>query len=107
MPTQIEISDEDRITVLSIVGSPNDYLMWQLDPNEQDQIYFEYNKQANGGYNIAKEITISLDGIHILLTSDQLVHFYFDGLSKSTYEKIVQVLQQIYARQKSVVEVLD
>ena len=107
MPTRTVISDKDGITVIGVTNSPNDYLIWRFDPDEREKIYFEYDDRIHGGYNIAKEITISLDGIHILLMSDRLVHFYFNELLRSDYEQFIQILRQVYVNHQSILEVLD
>ena len=107
MATQLGISDQDGRICIGLSDAPNDYLMWQFIPQEQGQIYFEYDDQVNGGYDIATEITVMHDGIHILLASGKLIHFYFDGFSKSKYDDLVQALQRIYHQNQSVLEVLD
>ncbi|WP_020405017.1 hypothetical protein [Hahella ganghwensis] len=76
----IEIIENDVLAV-GVSGWDGGYFMWQRGLTEEtgasDGIYFEFDDQSNGGFNIVKECTITNDGMHVLLSNRSLAHLYF------------------------------
>ena len=105
MPTEIANNVEDGIHVVGVQNDPEkDYLLWQRAKAEKS-IHFEWNGQANSGYDIVKECSLDRDGIHIVLSNNKLVHFYFQKCSKEDWEILVDGLRNIYSNDSSILEI--
>ena len=103
---EIERIDNDVLTV-AVQGWDEGYVLWQRaltkEVGSENGIYFECDDQLNGGYNTVKECTVTSDGIHIVLTNDELVHFYFtNGFDK--FAELKSGLEKIYQGQDHVLE---
>jgi hypothetical protein len=105
--TQIAITTENNVTTVGVTDESEEYLMWQIEEGDEQNIHFEYNDQINSGYNNIKEITLMLDGIHLEMSTGELVHFYFNNLSKSEYLRFVSALEGIYSSNPEILEVID
>jgi hypothetical protein len=105
--TQIAITNEDNVAMVGITDESQEYFLWQVDHDDQQSIYFEYNDQKNSGYNIIQECTVMLDGMHLVLSSDEWLHFYFNDLNRSEYNKLIVALENIYSSQPNILEVVD
>ena len=102
----IEILENDVLAV-GVTGLDGSYVMWQKGLTEavgsEDGIYFEIDDQSNGGYNIVKECTVTNDGIHLVLVSGKLEHFYFPpDFNKVT--ELQESLEKIYQGSEHVLE---
>ena len=107
MNTQIAITTEGNVTTVGVSDESQEYLLWQIQEGDEQNIYSEYNDQNNSGYNNIKECTLMLDGIHLVMSSGELVHFYFNNLHKSEYLKLVSALEIVYSSKPGVLEVID
>ncbi len=95
---EIESIEDDVLTV-AVQGWDNGYVLWQRGLSKEvgsgDGVYFEYDDQINGGYSNVKECTVASDGIRVVLTNNELAHFYFDeGFDKFAELKVG--LEKIY-----------
>jgi len=102
----IEIIEND-VLIVSVLGADGSYFMWQKGLSEEvgskDGIYFEFDDQINGSHNLVAECTVTNDGIHIVLTTGKLEHFYFPP-SFDKYEELQVGLNNIYAEQRGILE---
>ncbi len=103
---EIENLENDVLTV-AVQGWDDGYVLWQVGLTEEagskDGVYFEFDDQSNGGYNNVKECSVDTDGIHIVLSNDELAHFYFaKGFDK--FSELKLGLQKIYKGKEYVVE---
>jgi hypothetical protein len=93
-----------------ILGASNDalgYVVWRFDDREPSKIYFEYDGQTNGAFNNIEELTVMHDGIHIILKSSNMLHFYFNLEGPSEYEHFVSGLQIIYKDSPNILDIID
>lgn len=99
---------EDGVLIVGILLSESEYLLWQRDLNGEDsnKVYFEFNDQINGGYNHIAEISLMRDGVHIVKVDGTLEHFYFD-IGFSDYDKFVRGLARIYGNNPNILDVVD
>ena len=99
---------EDGILSLGVLLSESEYLLWQMEIEGEDsnKIYFEFNDQINGGYNHITEISLMRDGIHIVKVDGALEHFYFD-VGFEDYDKLVRGLVRIYKERPEILDVID
>ncbi len=107
MNTQITTNKEENIFIVGVTNESEEYFLWQREDDSKTDIYFEYNEQINSGYNIIAECTVMLDGIHLVLSSGKLLHFYFNNLPYTEYKKFVESLKFLYSEQHEILEVLD
>ena len=103
---EIENIENDVLTV-AVQGWDDGYVLWQRgltkESGSEDGVYFEYDDQINGGYNNIKELTVTSDGIHIVLVNNELAHFYFlKGFDK--YSELKAGLQKIFQGNERVLE---
>ena len=106
MSTEIINFIEDGNHMVGAQNDPEtDYVLWQK-LEEESEIYFEYCGQQNSGYDIVQEITIDRDGIHIVVKTGELVHFYFNQCKKEDWEKMVSGLKEVYSDRPKVLEIL-
>lgn len=103
---EIESIENDVLTV-AVQGWDDGYVLWQKglakEVGSDDGIYFEYDDQINGGYNNVKECTVTSDGIHFVLTNNELAHFYFiKGFDK--FAELKAGLEKIYLGNEHVLE---
>jgi hypothetical protein len=82
--------------------------MWQKDTSpkssEGAEIYFEYDDQSTGAYNSTLECTVTMDGIHVVLTDGTLAHFYFPK-DFDRLQELKEGLEEIYRETPDVLEV--
>ena len=96
---------EDDIHYIAL-GNEKDYLLWQKNITEfEGDIYFEYEDQSKGGYNIVKEATIDRDGIHLVLRDESLVHYYFEK-EFDEYSLLKEALEKMYVQHRDILEFL-
>ena len=107
MPTEFTVTEKDGKTTVGVLNPDADYLLWQVNEADPGRVYFEYNDQSNGGYDVVREATLMRDGIHIVLDSGKLIHVYFSDVTEKTYCCFVEGLQGLYRGQPEVLEVLD
>jgi hypothetical protein len=92
------------------VGASDDsgeYVLWQVESEDQSRVYFEYDDQSNGGYDNVTQVVVMRDGIHVVLTLGKMVHYYF-SMSKelnASYENFVQGLKEVYRTTPAILEV--
>ena len=107
MKTQIAITRDDGILSIGAWNGLDDYCLWQIEEDDQKQSYFEYNDQLNSGYNIKKECSLMSDGMHLVLTSGDQLHFYFNNLSRSNYRDFLEAIENIFTEYPDVLDVID
>lgn len=107
MTTEISVESIDGVLSVRAADGPKEYILWQWTESAPQDIYFEVNDPINGDYNFIYECTVMLDGVHIVTSDQDLIHFYFDGISPELYTKFSDGLKQIYALVPGVLEVLD
>lgn len=105
---KIELLEDEVLTVC--VGTEDGYFMWQKGLTEEvgskDGIYFEFDDQINGGFNIVKECTIDFDGMHVVLENGKLEHFHFPK-DFDKYSELKSGLLKIYEEDIKVLEFHD
>jgi hypothetical protein len=106
MASQISISTEEGLEIIALANGAEDYCLWQVE-DDRDEIYFEFDDQINGGHDLVRECTLMFDGMHIVLSSGQLYHFYFDAVSVDDYRKLVAFLENIYPKNVGILDVID
>jgi len=106
MITQVSQLSDDNSFCLSFRNNENDYILWQQE-KKRGNIYFEARVQCAGGNNIVKECTIMRDGIHIVISSGETVHFYFNGMSLNEYLEVISVFRMLYTSQPHILEIFD
>jgi hypothetical protein len=101
---------ENDVLVVAVVDAKDSYFMWQRglteDVGSEDGIYFEFDDQINGGHEIMKECTIDLDGMHVVLASGKMEHFYFPP-KFDKYIELKKGLLKIYEGNEHVLEFHD
>jgi hypothetical protein len=101
------VNKENDVLIVGVQNGTGDYIMWQrglkAETGSNDGIYFEYTDQRNGDYDIVAECTVTNDGIHIVLSNGELVHFYFPpGFDK--FKDLQIGLERIYSDKRDVLE---
>ena len=106
MATEINGESKDGSHIVGASNGPEDYFLWQKDEkfSGKDEVYFEWNDQSNGGCNLISECSINRDGIHVVLSDAQLVHFYFCDLAREQWEALREHLETMYSRNSTVLE---
>jgi len=103
--TEISVSIEDGLTIIGASNNEAEYCLWQIEKGDENNIYFEFDDQVNGGYNPIKECTIMRDGMHFVLSTDKLHHFYFNSLPLDKYRELVSALESNYTN--TILQVID
>lgn len=103
------VTNENDVFSISIANGLDDIFIWRFDDNEQEHIYFEciYDEREIGGYGLVKECTVMFDGMHMVLTSGEILHFYFNDFSRVDYKKLCTTLALMYADVSGVLGVVD
>jgi hypothetical protein len=90
---------ENNVLIVAVQDSAGGYFIWQKgltkEVGSEDGVYFEFDDQVNGGYDIVKECTIDTDGIHVVLSNGRLAHFYFPKEFKK-YSELKNGLLKVY-----------
>lgn len=107
MTTIISAESIDDTLIVKVANGPRDYLLWQWAGSAPQDIYFECNDPLNGDYNSISECTVMWDSVHVVTSKQDMIHFYFDGISPELYGKFIHGLKQIYALEPNILEVLD
>ncbi len=92
-----------RVVVAS--NGESEYVLWQFDLKDPGHVYFEFDDQLNGGYNIVDECHVDECGCHIALQSDILVDIYWNPPRHSQLKAFVDALGEIYPASAGVLEV--
>ena len=106
MTTEISCDSQDGVFAVGAANGSTDYVMWQRTDGSIDasEIHFEWNDQSNGGYHLVSECAMDRDGIHLVLSDDQLVHFYFRELTKEQWDRFRDGLERMYLDSARVIE---
>lgn len=107
MTTEISVESIDGVLSVRTANGPRDYILWQWTESAPHDIYVEFNNPSHGEYNAIDECTVMLDGVHIVTSDQDLIHFYFDDISQALYSKFSHGLKQIYASVPGILAVLD
>ena len=99
MATEITTDSQDGALSVVAANESGDYVLWQRSdaPVDSKEIHFEWDDQSNGGYDLVSECSIDRDGIHIVLSDNRLVHFYFHALSKKDWNRFREHLEKMYS----------
>ncbi len=106
MKTQTSVLEDDDLLIVRFYNGDEDYCLWQVEKNNESKIYFEFDDQKNGGYNIVKECSIMYDGIHLVLNTNELFYFYINNLSKKDYLLAKSSMENIYSKTSSILEII-
>jgi hypothetical protein len=107
MASQITISsDEQYSQIIALKNGADDYCLWKVE-GDSCEIYFEYDSKINSGYNLVSECTLMLDGMHIVLNSGKLYHFYFNDIAIGDYKNLVASLESMYPKDLDVLDIVD
>ena len=109
MKTKLTITKEGEILTLSVANASEDEFTWRYDSNQQSHIYFEYSYdgQKNSGYDLVQECTVMFDGLHLVLTSGVILHFYFNHFLRTEYKNLCATLALIHVGTPGVLEIID
>jgi len=105
MKTKIYNSKDETHLSVRASNLDSEYILWQRELEGND-IYFEWDEQSNGNFNSTSECTIDYDGIHIVLKDKNMIHFYFNSLSKNELEGLIERLKHIYEPQPQILEII-
>lgn len=106
MKTQVVQKSDDAIFTLTLQNDATDRFYW-LQDNRSGTVHFDAGGQYVGGDAIVKECTVLRDGLHIVLSSGEIVSFYFYNQSIREYLEVVSALKKLYAARPVVLEVFD
>ncbi len=98
----IELIEND-VLIVSIMDSRGSYFMWQRGLTKEVGVYFEFNDQINGDYDIVKECKVTNDGIHVVLANGNLKHFYFPS-DFNKFNELKTGLSKIYVAESHVLQ---
>jgi hypothetical protein len=107
MTTQFTHRSDGNTLIIGASNSALEYIVWRFDDEEPSAIYFEYDGEDSGEFNNIEEVTVMHDGIHIVLKSSDLLHFYFNLAEHSEYEHFVSGLQMIYKDSPNILDIID
>lgn len=98
---------ENDVLTIGVAGDDGRYLLWQkgLTPEtgSEDGVYFEFNDQINGGYEIIQTCTVTNEGIAVVLANGKSEHFCFPkGFDKLS--ELKAGLNKVYQNKKSPVK---
>jgi hypothetical protein len=105
MPTVFSDRCTGNTRIIGAANSESEYVLWQYDLIEPDEIYFEFDDQSNGGYNIVRECHVGRDGCHIVLREGKLVHIYWNPPGHPDLKRFVSALRELYPSPAGILEV--
>lgn len=106
MKTQVAQESDDAIFTLTLQNDATDRFYWMQD-KKSGTVNFEAEGQYAGSDAIVKECTLMRDGVHIILSSGEIVSFYFYDQSLREYLGVVSALKKLYSPRPEVLEVFD
>lgn len=106
MTIQIHFTQTATQTKLHLIDFQQLDWCWQLEENFSD-VYFEAIAEGVSGKNIIKACTLMWDGIHVMLTTGEILSYYFQEMNLVTYTTLTKHLKHIYQAYPNLVEVLD
>ena len=106
IPDQIAV-EQDNVLSVGVEDGQGRHFIWQrglgVDTGLNDGVYFEFDDQINGGYNIARKVVVSGGGIEVTLSSGETVGIrYPHGFAN--HQALNSALQQIYQGREDVLE---
>jgi hypothetical protein len=105
MSTEIKVSHEVDVLMVSAFNSPTSYLFWQCDTDEVSEVFFEYNDESNGGFNNITECLVNEVGIQISTKSSEKIDFQFSKLTSKGQARLLAGLKDIFAQDLSVLTI--
>jgi hypothetical protein len=105
MPTAFSDQRDSNTRTIGAANGDSDYVLWQYDLSHPAEVYFEYDDQANGGYDIVRECHASRDGCHIVLRTGELVHIYWSPPGHPELKQFVSALRQLYRGTAGILDV--
>ncbi|MDD2721814.1 MAG: hypothetical protein PHH47_10965 [Gallionella sp.] len=106
MKTQVSQESDDAIFTLMLQNDEMDRIFWFQDKSS-GEVKFEAEGHHVGRDAIVKECTVMRDGVHIVLSSGEVVSFYFCDLSLREYLGVVSALKKLYPSAQKILEVFD
>ncbi len=104
------ITEENGVLMVGVIDGDGSYCLWQTElsvgVDSESGVHFEFDGQANGGYDMVRECTVDRDAIHIVLASGELHHFYFPP-AFDKHEELKEGLKRVYGADQSVLEFID
>lgn len=105
MSTEITVSHEVDVLMVSAFNSPTSYLFWQCDTDEVSEVFFEYNDQANSGFDIISECFVNEVGIQVITKSGEQINFQFAALTSKGQARLLAGLKDIFSQDSSVLTI--
>jgi len=105
MSTEVTVSHEVDVLMVSAFNSPTSYLFWQCDTDEESEIFFEYNDESNGSFNNIVECFVNEIGIQIVTKSEGNIEFQFSNLTSKAQARLLAGLKDIFAQNPSVLTI--
>ena len=105
MGTEITVSHEADVLMVSAFNSPTSYVFLQCDTDEISEVFFEYNDQANGSFNNISKCFVSAVGMQIFTNSAEIIDFQFSNLTSKGQARLLAGLKDIFAQDLSVLNI--
>lgn len=107
METVFAFPSSEDVQLLGASNGDAEYILWQYTDERNEPVYFEWDDQANGGYDNVLECTVDMDGCHIAIRAGHIVHFYWNPPRHRDLKRFVDGLRAIYGKTTNTLEVHD
>ena len=96
---------DNGILLVGAQNSETEYMLWQLDIDGANELHYEYNSQINGGYDQLTNVTVTPEGIHVVLNNKNICRLSFRGITKTELNKLINGLELIYERRSDILHI--
>ena len=105
MSTDVKVSHDLDVLMVSAFNAPNDYIFLQCDTDEESEIFLEYNDEANTSFNNISECFVNEMGVQIITKTGDNVDFQFSKLTDKAQARLLAGLKDMFAQDPSILTI--